>query len=181
MSSNQLADSSRLRKIRIVSRIFRVLLVIAAGLMVLIGAWALLQGIIIALGGNVPAGQSMTVHLAFSPSQSYILASDTPSIPWPVVLLGTIQLGLTACGFIALNRLFLHFERGIFFTVENVGYVKVLGFVVAGYGLIQMVQELLAPHGSINFNLVVIGALILLIAWIMEEAGKLKEEQELTV
>ena len=34
MSSNQLADSSRLRKIRIVSRIFRMLLVIAAGLMV---------------------------------------------------------------------------------------------------------------------------------------------------
>jgi len=70
MSSNQLADSSRLRKIRIVSRIFRMLLVIAAGLMVLIGAWALLQGIIIALGGNVPAGQSMTVHRACSPSQS---------------------------------------------------------------------------------------------------------------
>jgi len=181
MNSNNLANVSRLRKIRFVSRTFRVLLTIGVVLMALVASLALLQGCMIALGGKVIAGQSMTVHIGFSPNQFFTISSDAPRVPWLVIMLGTIKLGSMACAIIAINRLFKLFERGIFFTVDNVRHVKMLGCCLAVGGVMNATLELMAPQRQIDLNLLAVGALILLVAWIMDEGRKIQEEQELTV
>lgn len=184
MNTNESANASRLNKIRIVSRLFRVLLSSAVLLLALLGLFALYQAVIVCFGGE---GGSMTVHIGFSSGQNYALpknlasAAAGPAMPWSVMLLGAMQLALMACGLIALNRLFKLFERGIFFTVNNVRYLKTLGLVTAGCGLLQTAQEMLSPQKNINLNLLIVGGLVLLIAWIMDEGRKIQEEQELTV
>jgi hypothetical protein len=52
---------------------------------------------------------------------------------------------------------------------------------MAGCGLTQIALELLSPQKKISVNLLVLGLLILLISWIMDEGRKIQEEQELTV
>jgi hypothetical protein len=181
MNQNTLANSSRLRKIRNVSRTFRVLLTVGVVLTALVALLALLQGCLIALGGKVIAGQCMIVHIGFSPNQICTISSGAPAVSWLVIVLGAIKLGSMACAIIACNRLFKLFEGGIFFAVENVRHVKALGCSLAAGGLMNTALELMAPQGQVDLNLLAVGALILLVAWIMDEGRKIKEEQELTV
>jgi hypothetical protein len=189
MNANEISPkaNARLNRIKIVSRMFRVLIGISVVILVLIACLALAQSITVCLGGSIGSGESMAVQLSLSPSEFYRLpadfqgAADAPDIPWVVMLLVAIRLGLTAYGIIALNRLFKLFERGIFFTVENVRYLKMQGVVMAGCGLTKNALQLLSPHKNISLNGLVIGLLILLIAWIMDEGRRIQEEQELTV
>jgi len=181
MNPNSTSNSSRIKRIKLVSRLFRVLIGIAAAFLLLVGCLAFLYAVTIIAGGKVVPGQSMTVNIAFSPHQCYILSSDSPLVPWPVLLLGVIHWGLIACGLIVLNRLFKLFELGSFFKMQNVRYLKTLGFVVTASGLIQTTLELLSPTHVLNFGLLAIGAMVLLIAWIMDEGRRIQEEHELTV
>jgi hypothetical protein len=180
MNANVISPKANVRisRIKVVSRIFRVLIGIGVVIFALIAIVALLQSIIVLLGGKVVPGQSMTVHLTFSPSQTYVVPS---AIPLSVQFLGAMHLYLLAFGVTVLNRLFKLYEHSSFFAVGNVRYIKILGLVVAGNGLIQTILEFLAPQRSIYLNQLVFGLLIMLIAWIMDEGRKIQEEQELTV
>jgi len=187
MNANPITMSPRLKHIRIVSRLFRLAISLGVIFLLLVGGFALVQSIVVCQGGQIVPGESMTVKMTFSPDQVYVIptsvqgAAEAPDIPWPVLALAAIQLALTACGVIALNRLFKLFERGIFFAVENVRHLKTLGLVVAGCGLVQTLLEWLSPAKNLSLNLLVLGLLIVLISWIMDEGRKLQEEQALTV
>jgi hypothetical protein len=183
MNANEISPktSPRLKQIKLVSRMFRVLIGISVIILVLIACLALVQSIIICLGSKVVPGKSMAVQITLAPGEGYNLATGMTGLPWVVVVLVAIRLGLTAYGLIALNRLFKLYERGIFFARENVSYLKIQGWVMAGCGLTQIALKLLSPQKKISVNLLVLGLLILLISWIMDEGRKIQEEQELTV
>jgi hypothetical protein len=169
---------TRLNRIKIVSRIFRTLIGIGVVMMLLISLWALMDSVLVLLGAKIVPGQSMTVTLNLSPNQSLILPYD---VSLPVLILGAVHFCFVGVGFLVLNRLFKLYELNRFFAADNVRYIKILGLVVAGDGLIQTILELLSSHGTLCLNEMFFGGLIVLIAWIMDEGRKIQEEQELTV
>jgi hypothetical protein len=182
MNANETSPKAnpRLNRIKIVSRIFRVLIGICAMFFMLEAILALLNSIAVSSGCKVVPGKSMTVLITFSPHQAYLVPSD---MPLPVQFLGSVHLSLLGFGAIILIRLFKLYERGSFFAVGNVRYIKILGLIVVGDGLIQTALEFLPPNKSVHefSNNLALGLLILLIAWVMDEGRKIQEEQELTV
>jgi hypothetical protein len=180
MNTNQISSKpgTRLNRIRIVSRIFRTLIGIGVAIMLLISLWALMDSVLVLLGAKIVPGQSMTVTLNPSPSQSLVFPYD---MSLPVLIFGAMHFCFVGVGIVVLNRLFMLYEINRFFAADNVRYIKILGLVVAGDGLIQTILELLASHGTLCLNEMFFGGLIILIAWIMDEGRKIQEEQELTV
>jgi hypothetical protein len=180
MNTNEVSQKAgtRLNRIKIVSRIFRTLIGIAVVMLLLISLWALMDSVLVLLGAHIVPGQSMTVTLTFSPNQTHVFPYD---MSLPVLIFGAMHVCLVGLGLVCLNRLFKLYERNSFFEVDNVRYIKILGLVVTGDGLIQTILQLLSSHGSLDFSKLFVGGLIMLIAWIMDEGRKIQEEQELTV
>lgn len=190
--------SPRLNRIKIISRIFRVLIGIFAVLMALVSTLFILVAVKYLLGGAQPMPGSLVI--AFSPHQAYTLPFQ---IPLPVFLVGATQYCLAGMGLILLNRLFTFYGCGIFFKTENIRCLKFLGLIVIGLWLTLTLLELMAHQdnlkgsgpvypiltviiGACRVNLgsflpLVYGVLIVFIAWIMDEGRKIQEEQELTV
>lgn len=167
----------RMTRIKVVSRMFRVLIVILVVMMTLVSALFGLASLKWLLDG----GQSMlgmSFHISFSPHQAYTLPFHIPLL---VFLVGAVQLCLGGFGLILLNRLFALYERGDFFKTGNIRYIKFLGLVIAGIWLTQTILELMAHQNNIEGSGLVYGVLVVFIAWIMDEGRKIQEEQELTV
>jgi Protein of unknown function (DUF2975) len=107
-----------------------------------------------------------------------------------------------------LSRLFRCYERGLIFAAESIRCIKVLGALFLWGGMFTAIIDalpkppppilqsgvtLVQTHAyhmgffrfdfgtGINFGLLLAGAVIVLIAWIMDEGRKLQEEQALTV
>jgi hypothetical protein len=107
-----------------------------------------------------------------------------------------------------LSRLFRFYEHGLIFAAETIRCIKVLGLLFFTGGMFNTVLHSLPkppppvlPPGviinathvfqmgffrfdfgtGIDFGLLLAGAVIILIAWIMDEGRKIQEEQELTV
>ena len=107
-----------------------------------------------------------------------------------------------------LSRLFHFYERGLIFAAETIRCIKVLGGLFLVGGMLNVILDslpqpprLVPPPGvttilthkyhmgffhfdfgtGIDFGLLLAGAVIILIAWIMDEGRKIQEEQELTV
>jgi hypothetical protein len=176
MNANEFSPITnfRLNRIKIISRIFRVLIGLLAAVMA--------SGFVICLFASVkyafwnPDVGSVTI--SFSPHQTYAVPFD---IPWAVVLFGTIRLCLLGFGLILLNRLLSLYERGIFFAAGNIRCIKFLGFVIAGGWLVEAILELMAHQNKTDGAGLICGFLLVFIAWIMDEGRKIQEEQEFTV
>jgi len=87
-----------------------------------------------------------------------------------------------------LYRLFQLYERGLIFTVANIQCLKWFGaWVLACWALSNVIElSKLLTYDSADVNLRIgstffAGILVLLISWIMEEGGKLQEDQALTI
>lgn len=86
-------------------------------------------------------------------------------------------------------RLFTLYSKGVIFSDANVRYIKWLGYWMIGTWAMSILVQLLyflvdAEHLIFKFTVdgyFFGGALVLLLAWIMEEGKKLQEEQTLTV
>jgi len=200
MNTNEISPKAKIRlnRIKIVSRIFRTLIGIAAVLLTLVAALFVLISAKYALGSAPPRPGALII--AFSPHQAYPSPFD---ISLPVFVVGTIEYGLAGMGLILLNRLFACYERGVFFKTENIRCFKFLGLIVIGLWLTLSLLELLAQQdsfkgsgpvypiltviiGAYRVNLgsflpLVSGILIVFVAWIVDEGRKIQEEQELTV
>jgi hypothetical protein len=171
MNANEISSkiNARLNRIKIVSRIFRVLLGLYVALIILM-ALGYLSGFIPIIPG--------ASQISFSPNQTYTAPFH---IPVRVIVIAAIRSCLIGFGLFLLNRLFVLFERGSFYTAENVRCIKFLGFITASDWLVKSVLELMAKNISIDFNELFFGLFIVLIAWVMDEGRKIQEEQELTV
>ena len=78
--------------------------------------------------------------------------------------------------------MFKQYEEGVFFSGKVVGYIKNLGFIY----IIASIASWFEVHNNgwsvkIGPTELLIGIIIVLIGWVMDEARKLKEEQEFTV
>jgi len=92
-------------------------------------------------------------------------------------------------------QLFKLYEKGKIFLSENVLRIKELGKVlilwsfvklISDWGTVELVQ-LTSPSNtssfslSLDFTALVVGILIMVVAWVMDEGRKLREEAELTI
>jgi hypothetical protein len=81
-------------------------------------------------------------------------------------------------------KLFGFFEKGIFFTAETVRCMQILGGIYFARFFLELIfqflvqdQEMIRPRWSDLFT----GSFIFFIGWLIDEARKIREEQELTV
>jgi hypothetical protein len=83
-------------------------------------------------------------------------------------------------------KLFRIFEKGILFTPETVQYIQILGFVFLVRFLLELGIYIFVPmlqkigHAIVWSDLFT-GFFIICIGWLIDEARKIREEQELTV
>ncbi|MCZ4281727.1 DUF2975 domain-containing protein [Kiloniella laminariae] len=113
-------------------------------------------------------------------------------------LASLIPLSVTLYGLLALKKLFGLYEQGIIFAEENVRCFQKLGYcciasVVAGILFTPLAsvaltldnlpgqRELVIDLNSNDLSALVIGGIILLVSWVMEEGKKLEDEQRHTV
>ena len=178
MNANKISpkNNPRLKRIKIISRIFRVLIGILSMTWMLLSALFVMASIKYVQGTGQP--MLANLHITFSPHQSY---TSPFSVPQPVFLIGAIQLCMGGFGLILLNRLFAFYERGDFFKAENIRCLKFLGLVIIGIWFTQAILELMALQNNIESSGLVYGILIVFIGCIMDEGRKIQEEQNLTV
>jgi uncharacterized membrane protein YciS (DUF1049 family) len=115
------------------------------------------------------------------------------------LMVGTRLLIAGACGlvlgallkcFYHLRRLFGNYARGEIFTRESVGELRNFGMACLLWGVLNFVWAIslsltLSPHPEksfeAHFDSLAIGAVLVAIAWFMNLAVELKEENELTI
>ena len=109
-----------------------------------------------------------------------------------------IPTGVAMAGVYHLIRLFGLYERGDIFKLSNVHCYKKLSRVLIGWflasilssSLLSVVLTLHHPPGQRTISLemrsseittLLVGLILMVIAWVMEEGRKLQEDQDLTV
>jgi len=119
------------------------------------------------------------VKVSFSPLATYTAPFHIPAY---VFGLAFLRVSFFFAGIFALDKLLRLFANGKYFTTEIVSCIKALGFLVIADWLVTKILDATARSGvEITFGQLVLGLLIILIAWIMDEGRKMQEEQELTV
>ncbi len=123
-------------------------------------------------------------------------------LPWTALVMGFVVTmlpsGVGVYGVYCLKCLFALYEKGQVFQAQNVYWYKQLSRVFlwlcgVGFlsrGLLSVVLTLHQPPGqrmlalsisSEDLNLLVLGGILAVIAWVMDEGRKLQEEADLTV
>jgi hypothetical protein len=119
------------------------------------------------------------VKVSFSPLLTYTAPFSIPAI---VLILALLRGGLFLVGVLVLFWLLDLFEAGDFFTAQSVRHIKLLSALVIVDWIFTKILDAMARTGiDLTFSQLVLGLLIFLIAWIMDEGRKIQEEQELTV
>jgi hypothetical protein len=173
MNATETPTSASLRLNRISKVIKIVRLLISSSLLLMIFVSALYFADL--LGFHfLPAG----VKISFSPGSSF----STPlHIPAAVLILAFTRAGLILAGALLLFWWLDLVEAGDFFNRQSARYFKWLGWLLLIDWLTARLLDALARVFILDVREIVIGLLILLIAWIMDEGRKIQEEQELTV
>jgi len=101
-------------------------------------------------------------------------------------------------GMVTLTKLFKLYENAIVFAAENVKYVRRLGYILICWviasavftTLISIVISFANPPGQrmmiaefqiSDLSTLLIGAIVILISWVMEEGRKLEDETAHTI
>jgi hypothetical protein len=126
-------------------------------------------------GGHILA---QGAKISFSPCLTY---SSPFKIPAFVLVLAFLRVGLFCAGSLILFWLLDLFEAGEFFTAQIVHYINPLGWLVLVDWVLIRVLDAVAHRFSPDTVGLAGGLLIVLTAWIMDEARKIQEEQDLTV
>ena len=113
-------------------------------------------------------------------------------------LVSLIPLGVALYGLFTLRALFKLYEKAVIFSAENVKCYRRLGYAFIAWvianalfaPLISLVitfnnppgqRALVAQFGIMDATNLIIGAVILLISWVMNEGRKLEDDQAYTV
>ena len=188
MNANDVSSkgSARLHRIKIVSRIVRlgVISFLLFTIWFLSRVW-IFQGTPV-LFDKLNAASAKAAH-----QYPLFLCTGILSLITPLIL---------CVWYWKLAQLFYYYERGLIFAVKTIRCIKFLGLLcVVNWMLVSTIHLLLQDQPSpsqpmrrleffsfdfgwgIDFGPLLIGAIIVLIAWIMDEGRKIQEEQELTV
>lgn len=99
---------------------------------------------------------------------------------------------------ISLIRLFKLYEQGVIFSMDNVRYIRNIGYALIAtqimnilyQGLMGFILTWRNPPGhrfssvtldQTNIGVILVALMVILISWIMLEGYKIREEQQLTV
>lgn len=113
-------------------------------------------------------------------------------------LVHLIPTVVVMCSFYFLIKLFQLYAKNIMFSPQNVILIRKIGFtllfqVIAGILIQPILTGILTSHaakgerivaigfGSDDLSTLIIGGMVVLISWIMEEGRKLEEETTLTI
>ncbi|NBX84979.1 MAG: DUF2975 domain-containing protein [Gammaproteobacteria bacterium] len=85
-----------------------------------------------------------------------------------------------------LIKLFSAYEKGIYFNAKNIKYIQRIGYLILSKELLQSAYNCFMAGYWTGFNIQTIEmsllALIIIVnSWIMTEAYKLQQEQQLTI
>jgi hypothetical protein len=188
MNANVISPKAnvRMNRIKIVSRIARLLVI---GFL-LFTIWFLLRAWIFQ-GTPVLFDKSNAASAKAAYQYPLFLCVGILSMITPLIL---------CVWYWKLAQLFHYYERGLIFTVKTIRCIKLLGLLcMINWMLVSTIHLLLQDQPSpnqpmyrmeffsfdfgwgIDFGPLLIGAIIVLVAWIMDEGRKIQEEQELTV
>jgi len=113
-------------------------------------------------------------------------------------LVSLIPVSVAVYGAINLKELFKLYERAIVFSEQNVNYFSRLGITMISWVFANLIfvvlisvvltfnnlpgeRVMVAQFGVSDVGTLIIGAVILLVSWVMKEASKLENEQAHTV
>lgn len=113
-------------------------------------------------------------------------------------LISTILVVIIECILYFLIRLFKLYENVEIFSIQNVKYIKRIGYAllitqiasIICDGFLSLILTWNNPHGfrsvivtisGTNICLILTAFIIILISWIMAEGCRLREEQQLTI
>lgn len=113
-------------------------------------------------------------------------------------LVNLIPVSVAVYGAISLRELFKLYERAIVFSERNVNCFRRLGYTLISWVFANLIfvvlisvvltfnnlpgeRVVVAQFGSSDVVTLIIGAIVLLVSWVMEEASRLENEQAHTV
>ncbi len=114
------------------------------------------------------------------------------------IVVSAIPTGIIVYAFIKLRKLFSLYQQGVIFSVANADCYQSLAYALIYWAfsklafvpLISIVLSLNNPPGqkslvvsigSADLGNILIGAIVLLISWVMHEASVMEEERSFTV
>ena len=166
---------AKLQKIKKASIIFRV---ICKGLLALITLVGLICAVCVACGASGISYDNMIFSTAeLTLGHRLILGAVT-----------ALTFGILFKCFYHLHRLFGNYSRGEIFTRESVGQLRKFGIACLLWGVMSFLwvaSLALSAHPmksfQAHFDAFAIGAIIIVIAWFMDMAVDLREENDLTI
>jgi hypothetical protein len=171
----QTETQAKLQKIKKVSIIFRVICKVLLALVALLGLCGVLC---VAFGVGGINYDNVLFQTAGLPLGRRVILSVVTALAFGV---------LFKC-FYHLHRLFGNYSRGEIFTRESVGQLRQFGISCLLWGVVNFlwVSSLaLSAHPARTFHghadSLAIGTVIIVIAWFMDMAVDLREENELTI
>jgi hypothetical protein len=113
-------------------------------------------------------------------------------------LVDMIPTAIIMLSFYYLYKLFQLYAKGVIFTKQNISYIQKIGFTILLEVFASILVEPLLTFvltsqdppserlvsisfSSANFSYLLIGGIIILISWIMNEAKRLEDESTLTI
>ena len=171
----QTDTQAKLQKIKKVSIIFRVICKVLLALVALLGLCCV---VCVAFGVGGINYDNVLFQTAGLPLGRRVILSVVTALAFGV---------LFKC-FYHLHRLFGNYSRGEIFTRESVGQLRQFGISCLLWGVVNFlwVSSLaLSAHPARTFHghadSLAIGTVIIVIAWFMDMAVDLREENELTI
>jgi len=181
-----------MNKIKLVSRFFNGLFFILLFVLpLLVAMYWITDGVL--LQKLVPFG----ISFRFLPADLSHLSGFSPTIKFFGFLISMLPTGVSMVILYFLIKLFARFKTGEIFSIENIKYLKKIGYtILTGQIIIHPIYDALIyatltygrkPHmiaitfGTPQLKGIVTGILIILIAWILQEGYKLQQEQVYTV
>ncbi len=184
---------TKTHKIQLVSKIFRWLFIFFFVTILASSIWFW-------VGAPKAVGfPSIGLVLQYWPYHIPLLHTLSPMEKFIGFLIQALPMFINLFILYCLIRLFRLYEERVFFEMDNVRYIKRIGFaLLIGQLLINPITEFLLsfamtfhnPPGhriafvsfsGTNAGIVMASILIILISWIMSEGHKLNEEQQYTV
>ena len=163
------AHQVRMDRIQTVSGMFRLLIWISLAL----GGYCLLAFF---FGWSAPFADK--IRIVASPGHVYTSPGEMPKA---ILALVMVRTALAVFGALVLNSLLRLYQQGIIFSAKNVGYIRFLGWYLMIDWLVNYQLQSIAGDMALSTTPLLVGFLVIFVAWIMDEGRKLQEEQALTV
>jgi hypothetical protein len=160
---------ARLYRIQIVSALFRWLMYVG----IIFQFYMLLAFL---FGWPPPYRDQLKIVI----SQHHIYTSPA-EMPQEILALWMVKVGLGIFCAVILSCLFRLYEKGILFSAKNTLYLRFLGYYMMIDWAVNYLMQGAERDMQLSTTPVMVGFLIIFIAWIMDEGRKIQEEQELTV